>query len=93
MVTYSYRCRQCGDFDVRMPMGEATGAWACPWCGTSAVRRFTAPQVRRGGDVAVRRAYEYAERSADEPEVVSAPPPARPPRVSRDPRHALLPRP
>ncbi|ACU96987.1 FmdB family zinc ribbon protein [Saccharomonospora viridis] len=92
MVTYSYRCRQCGDFDVRMPMGEATGAWACPWCGTSAVRRFTAPQVRRG-DVAVRRAYEYAERSADEPEVVSAPPPARPPRVSRDPRHARLPRP
>nr|WP_277068382.1 zinc ribbon domain-containing protein [Saccharomonospora viridis] len=93
MVTYSYRCRQCGDFDVRVSMGEAEGVWACPWCGASAVRRFTAPQVRCGGDVAVRRAYEYAERSAEQPEVVSAPPPARAPRVSRDPRHARLPRP
>ncbi|MER7113269.1 FmdB family zinc ribbon protein [Saccharomonospora azurea] len=93
MVTYSYRCRQCGDFDVRAPMGSAAPRRACPRCGGSAGRRFTAPRVRRG-DAAVWRALESTERSAEHPEVVSGLPPASgAARVSRDPRHARLPRP
>jgi len=93
MVTYSYRCRECGDFDVRAPMGRATARCSCPRCGASAARRFTVPLVRRG-DPAVWRAVESAERSAERPEVVSGPPPGPGAvRVSRDPRHARLPRP
>jgi putative FmdB family regulatory protein len=93
MVTYSYRCRRCGDVDVRAPMGSAEPRRACPRCGEWAVRRFTAPRVGRG-DVAVWRARERTERSAEQPEVVSGLPPRQGgPRVSRDPRHARLPRP
>ncbi|MEY7972091.1 FmdB family zinc ribbon protein [Saccharomonospora xinjiangensis] len=92
MVTYSYRCRRCGDFDVRAAMGEAGSRWPCPRCGDASARVFTAPRLRRG-DPAVWRAMESAERTAEQPGVVSAPPRSGTTRVSRDPRHARLPRP
>ncbi|EHR51108.1 putative regulatory protein, FmdB family [Saccharomonospora marina XMU15] len=91
MVSYAYRCPRCGEFETRLPMGRATATLGCPDCGASAVRRFTAPALRRAA-TPVDHARERAERSAHEPEVVSAPPP-KPVRVSRDPRHARLPRP
>lgn len=91
MATYSYRCGHCGPFEVYRPMGQAESAEPCPGCGASAARRFTAPRLHRGSN-AWTRAYEYAESTAENPGVVSAPPPSRRGRISHDPRHARLPR-
>ncbi|WP_106180972.1 FmdB family zinc ribbon protein [Prauserella shujinwangii] len=96
MATYVYRCARCGDFERQHPMGEAAATRPCPDCGEPAARRYTAPAVRHTTPSSWSRAREYAQRSAESPEVVSAPPPRGASggvRVSRDPRHARLPRP
>lgn len=92
MAVYSYRCGQCGPFEVSRPMGQAASAEPCSGCGAPAARKFTAPRVQRGNN-AWNRAYEHAESTAENPGVVSAPPPSGQARISRDPRHARLPRP
>ncbi|OQO95127.1 hypothetical protein B1813_01105 [Saccharomonospora piscinae] len=93
MVIYSYRCAGCGEFDVRLPMGRAGQELPCPVCGAAAARRFGTRGVLRGS-AALTRAVEAAEGTAERPGVVSGPSPrSRGPRVSRDPRHARLPRP
>ncbi|WP_199432113.1 FmdB family zinc ribbon protein [Qaidamihabitans albus] len=91
MATYAYHCAWCGQFEIRRPMGEAANTEPCPVCGDCAARRFTAPALRRGSTT-LTRAREDAERTAERPDVVTAPPPSGT-RVSRDPRHARLPRP
>lgn len=93
MPTYSFRCAACGPFDVVVPMAAVTAARACPACDASADRVFTAPGVVRTTP-AHRGAVAAAERSRHEPEVTTTPPPrSRPAPVTRDPRHATLPRP
>jgi hypothetical protein len=77
-------------------MGTATAAIPCPTCGAVAARVFTAPRLSLGSPV--RRALlERAERTREQPDVVSAPPPRPGPGrradVSRNPALRRLPRP
>lgn len=92
MPAYLYRCPDCGPFDVTRPLGNAAAAEACPACSRSAPRLFTAPGLTRAAGP-LTRAHEQTLRSADEPGVVAAPPPAETSRAVHDPRHARLPRP
>jgi putative FmdB family regulatory protein len=92
--TYSYRCQRCGDFAVARPMSDVTGTASCPVCGDAARRVFAAPGLRTL-DAGVRQALDTSARSASEPTVVSSVPgrSRRATPVTRDPRHATLPRP
>jgi putative FmdB family regulatory protein len=91
--TYSYRCADCGAFDVRCAIAERTREQHCPQCGRPATRLITAPALR-GLAGAVRGALEASERSADAPEVVtSLPRSRRATPITTDPRHLMLPRP
>ena len=91
-----YRCPEHGTAETSCVMGAATAAIACPACGTAAVRVFTAPRLSLGSPV--RRALlERTERSREQPDVVSAPPPVPGTRrradVPRNPALSRLPRP
>ena len=94
MPTYSFRCTVCGPFDLVRRMAEAADAADCPACGRDGRRVWGAPALR-GLDDGLRRALDAGERGADRPDVVAAVPgrsrKATP--VTRDPRHAKLPRP
>jgi putative FmdB family regulatory protein len=91
--TYSYRCPECGGFDVVRPMAARAEREPCTGCGRPASRVFGAPALR-GLAPGLRSALSAQERSADAPEVASTVPPSRrrtP--VTTDPRHLSLPRP
>jgi hypothetical protein len=77
-------------------MGAATATIPCPACGAVAARVFTAPRLSFGSPV--RRALlDRTERTRDQPDVVSAPPPGPGPGrradVFRNPALSRLPRP
>ncbi|WP_369130241.1 FmdB family zinc ribbon protein [Modestobacter roseus] len=96
MAVYLYRCRAHGPTEARFAMGSAPAAVACPACGSTAARVFTAPRLSSGS--AARRALiERTERSSDQPDVVAAPPPGprstRGADVLRNPALSRLPRP
>jgi putative FmdB family regulatory protein len=92
--TYTHRCPSCGEFDQVRPMSASGTATTCPDCGATAARVFGAPSLR-GVDPALRRAMDASAASADAPAVVGAVPGRhrRATPVTRDPRHARLPRP
>jgi putative FmdB family regulatory protein len=92
--TYSYRCPHCGVFELVRAMSEAGVPTGCVDCGAPARRVFGAPALR-GLDPGVRRALDAQARSADAPDVVTSVPgrSRRATPVTRDPRHARLPRP
>jgi putative FmdB family regulatory protein len=95
--TYSYGCPRCGPFDLVRPMAESGADATCSHCGAAARRAFGAPALRALSREAT-AALEKGERSAEAPEVVSTVPAAGRAsrsrvRYTRDPRHALLPRP
>ena len=46
MPTYEYRCRDCGPFDERRGIAQATLPAACPVCAGSAARSYTPPGGR-----------------------------------------------
>lgn len=94
MPTYSFRCPDCGGFEMRRPMAEADHPARCPRCSAAAQRVFGAPALR-GLDPALRRALDADARSADAPDVVTSVPgrSRRATRITTDPRHARLPRP
>jgi hypothetical protein len=98
MATYGYRCDVDGPVEVRLPIGTAPAVIACPDCGGSSVRTYTAPLL----GLADRRrmaVIDHAEASRTEPAVVSsipaAPQATRRPAPARriDPRALRLPRP
>jgi len=91
MVTYQYRCSDCGDVDVRRPMGAATSRTACPRCGADARRVWTSPRTRLVAPGLV-AALDTAGASAENPRVVTREPAPREPRHAH-PLHARLPRP
>lgn len=94
MPTYRFACTPCGAFDVVRTMAETDRPATCPRCGTVGRRIFGSPALA-ALDPSLRRALDASGRSADAPEVVSSVP-GRSPRataVTRDPRHARLPRP
>ncbi|MEV4092001.1 FmdB family zinc ribbon protein [Streptosporangium saharense] len=92
MATYEYVCRDCGYFDVRLPMGTAPSGYGCATCGHEARRVYSPPNISWVSP-ALAAAFGREEQSRDAPEVVTTPPPGR--RRSRPPHPALarLPRP
>jgi putative FmdB family regulatory protein len=96
MATYQYRCIQDGVFDVSRPMGTAAPQWRCPMCDSEAVRVFSAPMLSVASPALV-AAIDRTEKTSDEPDVVSAPPPRRAPMrrpmAARNPALQRLPRP
>jgi putative FmdB family regulatory protein len=93
MAAYDYRCRRCGVYEARFPVGTAPARHVCPGCGAATKRVFSPPAVLPK-DTALSRAIDADRRSAHEPAVVSAPLPARPrQRQPANPLHAKLPRP
>jgi hypothetical protein len=96
IAVYVYRCPEHGRTETNCAMGAATAVVACPMCGAVAGRVFTAPRLALGSPV--RRALiERTERSREQPDVVSAPPPGPGARqradLSRNPALRRLPRP
>jgi putative FmdB family regulatory protein len=71
MPIYEYACAACGRFELRRSVAQAGRPAACPHCGASAPRRYGPPNLipARG---ALARGRERSERSAYEPEVVTA---------------------
>jgi putative FmdB family regulatory protein len=91
MITYQYRCADCGDVDVRRPMGAATPRLACPHCGVDARRVYTSPRTRLVAP-GLAAALDTAGASAENPQVVTRDPAPAAPRHAH-PLHARLPRP
>ncbi|MEU4681368.1 zinc ribbon domain-containing protein [Micromonospora sp. NPDC023737] len=92
MATYEYRCPRDGDFEVRLPLGQAGASVNCPECRRQATRIWSAPLLARTPR-ALGAALDRAARSAETPEVVSRIPGRR--AVSPAPVHparARLPR-
>lgn len=94
MAVYAYRCTEHGVTETSCPIGTAPSTTACPTCGAAAGRVYTAPRLSLGSP-ARRALIDRSERSRDEPEVVSAPPPrtGRPRPVPQNPALSRLPRP
>lgn len=95
MASFDFRCESHGIATLTMSVHDVHDTAACPTCGALSRRVFTAPQLRLGNSSA-RRLLDATQRTAFEPEVVSAPAggvraPGR--RPTADPRTAKLPRP
>jgi len=94
---YEYRCETDGLFDAMWPLGTAPESAGCPICGGAARRVISAPRIKSGSRVGLYAAIERSERSAHEPEVVTAIPSAgkkrRTPVLPLTPTLARLPRP
>jgi putative FmdB family regulatory protein len=96
MATYAYRCDRDGDFDVSRPIGAAARKSLCPVCNREAARVFRAPMLSLASRALV-AAIDRAEKTSDEPEMVSAVPPravrTRNPIATQNPALQRLPRP
>ena len=96
MASYEFRCDDDGLFDVQAPMGSAGSVAACPACGSDGARVFSVPMLALA-DRRLVAAIDRADKSREEPEVVTALPPSgrRPTRRAAPPNPALkrLPRP
>jgi putative FmdB family regulatory protein len=68
---YAFTCAACGPFEVWRRAQDAAAPLRCPTCGGVALRRFTAPGVRRM-PAALRAARDREDKSASAPEVVTA---------------------
>ncbi len=92
MATYEYQCRDCGRFEVHLPIGTAETECDCPHCHYPSRRVFSSPYLSRVPPV-VSAARAREERSQEAPEVVTSVPAER--RRPRPPHPALarLPRP
>ncbi len=97
MAIYEYRCEQDGVFEVNRPLGTAPESVTCSVCGGEARRVFSVPMVRRGSRTALFAAIDRAEKSREQPEVVSSVPSAgarrHTPVLPLTPTLARLPRP
>ena len=75
MAVYEYKCTTCGSFTLQLPIGTAPDRHRCPVCSTPAPRAYSPPMVGRGSSP-LSRMWERAEKSWDEPEVVTRVPPS-----------------
>lgn len=92
VATYTYRCRECGEFDLTLPMGTAQPVAQCHSCHKTSERIFTSPALQRSASP-LRRARELSEASASEPALSRQPPDVfRPQKTAKHPLHELLPR-
>ena len=96
VARYRYRCAVDGVFDVPRPIGTAGSHAPSPVCNSEAVRVFSAPMLSLAPRAIV-TAIDKAEKTRDDPEVVSALPPhrvrTRRPAAALDPALQRLPRP
>lgn len=96
MATYEYRCEENGVFEATRPLGTAPESVACPVCGSEASRVFSAPMLSSAPRALV-AAIDHAEKTRDEPDVVTSLPPAparrRTPVLPLTPTLRRLPRP
>ena len=74
MATFLYRCPADGILEMGWPVGTAPSQVRCPACAGDARRVYTPPLVSSGSRSA-RALIDQTERTRDEPEVVTAPPP------------------
>ncbi|MPZ67715.1 MAG: zinc ribbon domain-containing protein [Pseudonocardiaceae bacterium] len=74
MAIYEYRCARCGVFEITRAMGSARRSHTCVHCGTEARRSFSVPHLNQPS-TPLNRAIARAEKSRDEPEVVTRVPP------------------
>lgn len=97
MPIYEFRCGSGHVHELALSMDSADREAACPECAAPATRFISAPGISHLGSERARM-IDGAEASAHRPGVVdhvpgSGPAHRRPTPVSRDPRHARLPRP
>jgi predicted nucleic acid-binding Zn ribbon protein len=96
VAIYEYKCVVDGVFDVSRPIGTAPAAIGCAVCGIEARRVFSAPMLFRGSR-ALFAAIDHAEKSRDEPDVVTSIPSTgarrRTPMATMTPALRRLPRP
>lgn len=96
MATYEYRCDIDGVFDVIRPLGTAPATIACVACGREARRIFSLPFLPSPAREVI-AAIDRAEKSRDEPEVVTSLPSTgarrRTPVAQMTPARQRLPRP
>jgi putative FmdB family regulatory protein len=76
MATYEYRCDDDGLFEVGRALGTAPESIACPVCGKGARRVFSTPMLLSLSPAVV-AAIDHAEKTRDEPDVVTSLPPRR----------------
>jgi len=97
VATYEYRCAADGTFELRLPLGSAPAAAACPACGGEGRRVFSPPMLRPDLPRPLVTAMDRAERSREAPEVVTSLPPRDPrrrtPMAPLTPQLQRLPRP
>ncbi|MQY20601.1 FmdB family zinc ribbon protein [Nocardia macrotermitis] len=91
MPSYEFTCPVCGGFDRWHRMTEVPDSAPCPVCRRQARRRVCGGGLLRSGSAAT-RLLDATARTASEPPTVSAPPPRRGARVTRNPLHRKLPR-
>jgi putative FmdB family regulatory protein len=77
MAIYEYRCDQHGAFEVMRAIGTAPASVACPACGGAATRVFTKPMLSSTPAELV-AAIDHAQKTRDEPDLVTSLPPADP---------------
>jgi len=96
VAVYEYRCDEDGPFEVTMPLGTQFESAACPVCLTEARRVFSTPMLSLAPPALV-AAIDHAEKSRNEPEVVTslplAPAHKRTPVLPLTPTLRRLPRP
>ena len=96
MAIYEHECDEDGAFEVSAPLGAPPESVACPVCSREARRVFSKPMLSFAPRALV-AAIDRAERSRDEPEVVTSLPPAgarkRTPVLPLTPTLRRLPRP
>lgn len=74
IATYQYRCVQHGEVEITRPMGTAPASVPCPTCGGETRRVYSAPALsfRSPESRQLHGAIEHAEKSRDEPDVVTS---------------------
>jgi putative FmdB family regulatory protein len=96
MAIYEYRCDDDGMLEVTRPLGTAPPSVTCPVCGSAARRVFSTPMISSLPPALV-GAIDHAEKTRDEPDVVTSLPPAgarkRTPVLPLTPTLRRLPRP
>jgi putative FmdB family regulatory protein len=96
VAIYEYKCDEDGVFEITRPLGTPPRSIACPVCGSEAGRVFSTPMLSLSPPALV-AAIDHAEKSRDEPDVVTSLPPVgarkRTPVLPLTPTLRRLPRP
>ncbi len=77
MATYVFRCPDCAQFEVVVPMAVVRPTHPCPTCRAESARVYTAPALTTT-PAALSRAVAAADASAETPQVVRSVPSGAP---------------